>query len=431
MDRTPVPVSVRNVWKEFHLGSQYDSLRDAIPNMFKRLVGRDRDNAGNHVGKFWALSDVSFDVRRGEAVGLIGHNGAGKSTVLKLLSKICRQTRGEIKVKGRLAALIEVGAGFHPDLTGRENIFLNGTVMGLTHREIRKNFDSIVAYAGLEKFLDMPVKRYSSGMSVRLGFSVIAHVYPEIMLIDEILAVGDMEFQQKCYKRILDLKACGTTILFVSHNLEAISRLCDRVVLLKEGRTVMDGKPAEAIALYRNQVVSRGRFEKVWTPLGIEMADTFREIQFTSGRLEAVSGEGKNEFKAGDSLRVHLSYFARRGIKNPSITVTLERYDGMVCHEASSLYADFQWEIQAGSGSVTLEYPSLNLAPNTYFITAVLHEGQNPVPMAQLPEPLYFTVTSNRPTRGAILMDHAWRLSEPVGMPSAQESELRISTREA
>src|SRR5215216_1742714 len=201
---------------------------------------------------FWALKDISFDVQRAEALGIIGHNGAGKSTILKLLSRITTPTNGEIMINGRLSALIEVGSGFHPELTGRENIYLNGSILGMRRREIAAKLESIVEFAGVRQFIDTPVKRYSSGMYVRLGFSIAAHLDPDILLLDEVLAVGDAAFQQKCIQRITELKKSGTTIVFISHDLRAVQKLCDRVILLKKGQIEADGGPEETIALYQS-----------------------------------------------------------------------------------------------------------------------------------------------------------------------------------
>src|SRR5215210_5787743 len=238
-----------------------------IDLQFKRVskkyrIRRDMDGNASTVRKllsirkrredFWALKDVSFDVHRAEALGIIGHNGAGKSTILKLLSRITTPTNGEIMINGRLSALIEVGSGFHPELTGRENIYLNGSILGMMRREITKKLESIVEFAELRQFIDTPVKRYSSGMYVRLGFSIAAHLDPDILLLDEVLAVGDAAFQQKCLGRILDLKRAGKTIVFISHDLGAVERLCDRVLLMRRGEIEADGDPRETIALYES-----------------------------------------------------------------------------------------------------------------------------------------------------------------------------------
>src|SRR5437764_9485617 len=200
---------------------------------------------------FWAVKNVNFEVRRGESLGIIGHNGAGKSTILKLLSNITTPTHGEITINGRLSALLEVGSGFHPELTGRENIYLSGSILGMRRAEITSKLDSIIDFSGVRPLIDVPVKRYSSGMYVRLGFSITAHLDPDILLLDEVLAVGDAAFQEKCLKRIGEMKENGTTIVFISHDLGAVERLCDRVLLMQRGEIVASGEPREVVAQYQ------------------------------------------------------------------------------------------------------------------------------------------------------------------------------------
>jgi lipopolysaccharide transport system ATP-binding protein len=225
-----------------HHESEEESARNPLLRKARRLLGWRQD--------FWALRDVSFEVKRGEALGIIGSNGAGKSTILKLVSSITAPTNGEITICGRLAALIEVASGFHPELTGRENAYLNGALLGMQRREITKKLDSIVDFAGVSQFIDTPVKRYSSGMYLRLGFAIAAHLDPDILLLDEVLAVGDAAFQIKCMQRIRKLKQGGTTILFVSHNLSSVETLCDRVLLVDHGQIHSSGPPRDVIAEY-------------------------------------------------------------------------------------------------------------------------------------------------------------------------------------
>jgi ABC-type polysaccharide/polyol phosphate transport system ATPase subunit len=227
-----------------------EAVRAAVAAPFRRL--RELRGGGAPEQKFWALENVSFDIGRGEIVGLIGRNGAGKSTLLKVLSRITEPTTGRADLRGRVGALLEVGTGFHPELTGRENIFLNGAILGMSHREIIKQFERIVAFADIDGFLDTPVKRYSSGMYVRLAFAVAAHLEPEILIVDEVLAVGDAEFQRKCLGRMDELRShSGRTIFLVSHNLEMVESLCTRCILLDKGRVVFDGKTGEALIKYR------------------------------------------------------------------------------------------------------------------------------------------------------------------------------------
>ena len=237
------------VWKKFRRGERHDSLRDVVPAAVRRLF---KPRPPTDLGKeeFWVLKDVSFAVRPGEALGIIGPNGAGKSTALKLLTRILRPTTGTCRVRGRVGALIEISAGFHPDLTGRENIYLQGAIMGMTRRETVRKLDAIVDFAGIGDFIDTPVKRYSSGMNARLGFAIAAHVDPDVLLIDEVLAVGDFNFQQKCYARLADFRRSGAAIAFVSHNMQAIASLCDRALLLRPGRSPILGDVSEVAALY-------------------------------------------------------------------------------------------------------------------------------------------------------------------------------------
>ena len=237
------------VWKKFKKGEQHDSLRDMIPAIFNKAVNGSRQDSLQDKD-FWALKDVSFQVRRGEALGIMGPNGSGKSTSLKILSGILRPNKGHMAVNGRLSALIEVGAGFHQDLTGRENIYLNGVILGMSRAEISRKLDEIIDFSGISEFIDTPVKRYSSGMYARLGFSIAAHVDPEILIVDEVLSVGDMRFQQKCLDKMLSLRDSGLTIIFVSHIIESISMLCNRAAYLNKGELVTIGSTGEAIKEY-------------------------------------------------------------------------------------------------------------------------------------------------------------------------------------
>src|SRR5262245_490825 len=242
-------LDVQGIFKKFRRGELYDSLRDFVPALTRRLFRRER-TAELDQREFWALQDVSFSVQGGEAFGIIGANGAGKSTILKLLTGIMQPTKGSIRVAGRISALIEVSAGFHSDLTGRENIYLNGAILGMSREEIRQRFDAIVEFSGLEEFIDTPVKHYSSGMFARLGFSVAAHVDPDVLLVDEVLSVGDYIFQQECIQRMHSVISSGATVIFVSHNLREVSALCGRSLLLEHGVVQRIGPTSEVIDLY-------------------------------------------------------------------------------------------------------------------------------------------------------------------------------------
>jgi lipopolysaccharide transport system ATP-binding protein len=279
------------VWKKFQRGEIHDSLRDLLPALTSVLFSRN-GHGELHDQEFWALQDVSFQIRRGEAWGIIGANGAGKSTILKLLSNVLTPTKGKINVHGKMSALIEVGAGFHPDLTGRENVYLNGCILGMKRQEIARKFDEIVEFAGISDFIDTPVKRYSSGMYARLGFAVAAHVDPDILLVDEVLSVGDMEFQKRCLDRMHRLVAQGTTVIFVSHNLQAVQMLCGRSLLLVSGRMAEIGETRNVLSRYI-QNLQGGE------------PDTQEEL-ISNARLEDQTGEVVDSFEPGDRAFLRL-----------------------------------------------------------------------------------------------------------------------------
>lgn len=243
-------IIVEGLWKKFHRGELHDSLRDLLPALTRRALGRDTPRQELASGDFWALRNVHLSVQPGEALGVIGPNGAGKSTLLKVLTGILRPNRGGVAVHGRIGALIELAAGFHPDLTGRENVFLQGAIMGMPRAEIRAMFDRIVAFAGVEPFVDTPVKRYSSGMHARLGFAIAAHLDPDVLLVDEVLAVGDRAFQARAFERMRQIVGSGIPVVVVSHQLERVATLCDRAVLLDRGQVAASGTPAECIRMY-------------------------------------------------------------------------------------------------------------------------------------------------------------------------------------
>ena len=302
------------IWKKFRRGEQkHDSLRDLIPAVAKKLFKLRRPEELRDQ-EFWAIKDVSFQVERGEALGIIGPNGAGKSTALKLLSGILTPDRGKISVSGRLSALIEVGAGFHPDLTGRENIYLNGAILGMKRKEMDRKLDDIVAFSELSEFLDTPVKRYSSGMYARLGFSVAAHVDPDILLVDEVLSVGDWAFQRKCLEKMEAFVKKGVTIIFISHNLQAVVNLCSRALLLQKGTVVESGPTGQIVRRYLSEAASPTRGDVRDRTIWIEC-------------ITIVDEEGKEAdfFTAGDKVSVIIN--VRSNVKEDGLAVTLDFLD--------------------------------------------------------------------------------------------------------
>lgn len=291
-----IVIRAEGLGKKYVIGHQaaerVPTLRDAISRSARNFVRTSRDLvrgkqliAGDELEEFWALKDVNFEIRRGDVVGIIGRNGAGKSTLLKVLSRITEPSDGRVEIRGRVASLLEVGTGFHPELTGRENIFLNGAILGMSRAEIRRKFDEIVAFAEIEKFLDTPVKRYSSGMYVRLAFAVAAHLEPEILIVDEVLAVGDADFQKKCLGKMQDVAGEGRTVLFVSHNMGAINALCSRGILLSSGQVQFDGAVYAASEYYVANAGQLTRFQRANAPLGINQWIESAEISLEDQRL--------------------------------------------------------------------------------------------------------------------------------------------------
>jgi lipopolysaccharide transport system ATP-binding protein len=304
-----VALDVDHVFKKFKRGEVYDSLRDLIPALTGRLL-RGARSAQLGRQEFWALDDLSFQVRRGEAFGIIGANGAGKSTILKILTGIMKPTRGTVRVHGRLSALIEVSAGFHQDLTGRENVYLNGAILGMSRAEIRRRFDEIVAFSGLEEFIDTPVKRYSSGMFARLGFSVAAHVDPDVLLVDEVLSVGDYLFQRKCVEHMDRIIAGGATIVFVSHNLRAVANLCQRSLLLERGRMSAIGPTTDVLNAY----VGRGTQGRAIRP----------ESEVEIVRVLTAGSDGPaTKFTTGDCMRITVEAEAHRPVSDLAVVVQI------------------------------------------------------------------------------------------------------------
>ena len=329
------PVVFDGVWKKFKQGERHDSLRDLIPSAIRALAGKNSFDA-LQTEEFWAVEDVSFAVNAGEALGIIGPNGAGKSTILKLLTRILRPNRGRCAVAGRVGALIEIAAGFHPDLTGRENSYLQGALMGMTRAEVAAKFDEIVDFAGISAFVDTQVKRYSSGMNARLGFSIAAHLSPDVLIIDEVLSVGDMAFQEKCLQRMRRFKSQGVTIVFVSHNLQAVSELCDRALYLNR-RPCVIGASADVSSRYVNdsfavssearqgevQIVSaellRADGTRVIDPVPpatrLRLSVTFEVVTPIDDVMFAL-----NVHRSTDQLLVYGGHFSQREVGLPTLT---------------------------------------------------------------------------------------------------------------
>ena len=339
-------IRVENLGKKYVIGhqqerQQYTALRDVIANGAKGLGNRFRHpkdrkhNSGSE--EFWALKDVSFEIKQGDRVGIIGRNGAGKSTLLKILSRITEPTIGRIKISGRVASLLEVGTGFHPELTGKENIFLNGAILGMGKVEIKRKFDEIVEFAEVERFLDTPVKRYSSGMYVRLAFAVAAHLEPEILVVDEVLAVGDAQFQKKCLGKMEDVSKEGRTILFVSHQMSAIEKLCCRGILLSQGQTKFIGNSKDTISYYLQDLETQIRETKV---LDLKRSGT-GDIKIVDFSIEDANGKPLTAVASGESvvLVFHYEVHTERPIKNLGFGFSIHNNIG---ETLSILYSDYE-----------------------------------------------------------------------------------------
>jgi ABC-type polysaccharide/polyol phosphate transport system ATPase subunit len=351
-------ISVQNVSKKFILAhDRPKSLADAARGMLRRKPRED----------FWAVKDVSFEVEQGEALGIIGHNGAGKSTMLKLLTGIMQPTRGRIRTRGRVSALIEVGAGFHQEMTGRENVYLNGAILGMTRREIDRKLDEIVDFAELEQFIDTPVKRYSSGMYARLGFAVAAHVEPEILIVDEVLSVGDAAFQKKCMDRMRAIRGQGCTVVFVSHNFSAVATVCDTAIGLAHGTTFLQGTPTDVIAAYRDMgSMAVGHPSEAGADVSAEHADS-EDFVITS--VECNGSAKQWVAVSGGECRLRLHYQATSLVPDPEIAFRFTDADGVVVAQPCTV--DYgQCRSVQGLGYVDFAIDRLPLRAGNYTVEA-------------------------------------------------------------
>ncbi len=364
-------IEFNHVWKKYKKGERFNSFRDAIPNFFRNLKNQSNGSQLEE-REFWAVKDVDFRIKKGEVVGIMGPNGAGKSTVLKLLSRIIVPNQGSLVINGILSALIEVTAGFHPELTGRENVYLNGTILGMKRKEIDKKFDDIIDFSGIGEFIDTPVKRYSSGMFSRLGFSVAAHMEPDILLVDEVLSVGDMAFQAKCAQKMRELLRCGATIVLVSHNLSLIQSLCKRLILINRGELLKDGPTDEVLPYYENIVYAKQ--EEDFKKRIVHSSDYKIRVEdaaildFSDVKIYGTDGEVNGSLKKDGKLSITVEYKTQRPIERPIFSLEIIRSDGVLCcssfsHEKGSIISKIQ-----GKGKITIRLEQLNLLPGIYLL---------------------------------------------------------------
>jgi lipopolysaccharide transport system ATP-binding protein len=379
-----IAIRVENLGKRYRIGKREryktlrDSLTDTIYAPFRRIQSAFR-GAGSQKSEgvnetIWALKNVSFEIPRGEVVGVIGRNGAGKSTLLKLLSRITEPTEGHAEIHGRVGSLLEVGTGFHPELTGRENIYLNGAILGMRRAEIASKFDEMVAFAEIDKFIDTPVKHYSSGMYMRLAFAVAAHLEPEILVIDEVLAVGDAAFQKKCLGKMGDVAREGRTVLLVSHNMTAIENLSSRSILLEDGRLALAADTSDVIRQYFMRTEARLRRRDLAS--SSDRAGS-GDVRFT--RLELLSADSlSNIVCAGETFVVRLAYKCRTPINNPVFSVAIRTLNGHYLFALHTTDLGVQIPRIEGDGCVELEITHPNLLPGSYLIDCALGDHQDP-----------------------------------------------------
>lgn len=402
-------IQIQQLSKCYKLGAiGRHTLVDEVTHLWHKVRGRD---PRQHMGKlgysatearrmaseeqgareFWALRDVSFDVQMGEVVGIIGRNGAGKSTLLKLLTRITGPTSGEAIINGRVGSLLEVGTGFHPELTGRENVFMNGAILGMKKWEIESKFDEIVAFSEIEKFIDTPVKRYSSGMYVRLAFAVAAHLDPEILLVDEVLAVGDVAFQKKCLGKMGEAAHAGRTVLFVSHNMPAIQNLCSRVIVIDQGRTVMNDVPEKAIAHYIETCGGHRGHEFHRDAASIPDG---AELVVESARIETLSGESVGSMPMGDGFAVRMRVAARTAVTNFIAAVSVADSMGTRLSGINSRdVGGHMFSLQAGERiGLVCRIPRFNLMPGVYYLNLGVQRAVSREPLDYVGSALSFEV---------------------------------------
>jgi ABC-type polysaccharide/polyol phosphate transport system ATPase subunit len=393
------------------LGSR--SLREEVAQLAGRFLPGAKGE--EHVSDFYALRDVCLEVKRGETIGFIGPNGSGKSTILKLLARIIYPTGGKIIVRGSVASLIEVGAGFHPELTGRENIFLYGSIMGMKRAEVREKFDRIVEFSEMEKFIDTPVKRYSSGMYVRLGFAVAAHINPAVLLVDEVLAVGDAAFQSKCQRRIEELRRGGMTIAFVSHDMPAVERLCDRVAFLHQGQLCAAGNPQAVISEYYNTVLFNKPAPAAPAANGRAAhqaggPQAGREAEIVGVRFFNGAGEETDTVATGDPLTARIEYRVHQQLEDPVFELLFYSPDDRLYSHLTTAASGEPIQALPGHGVVEIRADECCLTPGIFKVDATLIKRGAIAPYDSKPRQYALKVMPGRSVRGMFYMPHRWQV---------------------
>lgn len=413
-------------------GERYAALRDVISRNIRGLARSAVDVIrgrpiilGDELEEFWALRDVGFEIARGDVVGFIGRNGAGKSTLLKILSQITEPTEGRVTIEGRVASLLEVGTGFHPELTGRENIFLNGAILGMARAEIKAKFDEIVAFAEIDKFLDTPVKRYSSGMYVRLAFAVAAHLDPEILVVDEVLAVGDANFQRKCIGKMQDVSRSGRTILFVSHNMAALKRLCSCAYILQDGRMGERKDPDAAVSEY-------GEMSSVHAAVNLaERTDRKGNGHLKFSKVKVGSVRGRSA-RMGDDLYIELHYHAARDLPAVNIGINVLNREGQTVFRASTAESGTPFQCKAGRGWVRCVLTKFPLVHGAYSLTVAASMPPSFDQLDSVEQATLFNIleddvyqTGKLPSGGVFFQQPTWKQGHSVDHYSDDFQEVR------
>lgn len=418
-----VAIRCEDLGKRYHLGigPSYKTLRESMSGLLRGAAKRLRSGAPQPES-FWALRDVSFDVKHGEVIGVIGRNGAGKSTLLKILSRITWPTEGRASIHGRVGSLLEVGTGFHPELTGRENIFLNGAIMGMRKAEIAAKFDEIVAFSEVDKFVDTAVKHYSSGMYVRLAFAIAAHLDPEILIVDEVLAVGDLAFQQKCLGKMSEVSRGGRTILFVSHNMAVVEKLCQRTIVLHEGKVDYAGDTEEAIHHYMNNTLAANKADGHCFDLG-NSKDRRSQVGKLLKRIELYSGDDLpvlDGVRLGRGLKIKIYFDLPKPTRSFDMGLGFESMFGQRVFTAHSLFEpkrpDGEW---VGPQVFVCDIPSMVLMPGVYNLRIWLDINHSKADLINFAA--QFTVleadyygTGKAPWNGVVVMNHNWYVEQPI-----------------
>lgn len=397
-------VTVNNVSKKF-CSNLRQSLWYGVKDLGTELIGKTRDAETLRKNEFWAVRDVSLEVKRGETLGLIGHNGAGKTTMLRMLNGLIKPDQGIIKIQGRMQALIALGAGFNPILTGRENIYINASVLGFTKHQIDNLFDRIVDFSGLEEFIDMPVQSYSSGMAVRLGFSVAAHLEPDVLLVDEVLAVGDLEFKTKCQVRIQELRNSGVAIILVSHNLHTISHICNRAITFEKGKVIFEGDTEKAIDIYRASLVKRSKKGDLSLRAGTG------EIRIKGVEVLNNLGESQKEFDIDGPAKIRVHYHATEPVANPVFNVTMHILNSYQVTGFRTDVDGYPIGTLNGEGYIDIEVPNINLLPNVYTLDAVIFHSDGYTFYDRLNKVEFLEVKGGLLINGSTYIPHSWHIN--------------------